>query len=220
MTQIARTPQPSKKRPGRPRGSAPFKAQDEALLRTAARDLAAEPGLNLTFLLRELRVTEEKDLSRLRRRWNCAGSTYLREARRELDTAREKHPLFALTAFLKKLDERSTSPSDLGPVRHMLAELIKTTHASDDSRRVEWDNWLGSTLSSLPAPASKPVVAIARFERRYRRMDKSLLRATEADRPSLSDGDRAYVLAVLLYERALELWAEEERRTDVQHSEN
>ena len=79
-----------KRRPSRPRGAAPFRAADEALLRQAAVALVHQDVANLTAFLRDHDVVQDKDLARLRGRWREIGDALLAEAGSS-DTARVRN---------------------------------------------------------------------------------------------------------------------------------
>lgn len=181
-----------KRRPGRPRGTAPFRAADEALLRQAADALVCQDAANLTAFLRDHDVTLDKDLARLRARWREIGNSLLAKAAGSA-TARVRQCVNLVIADVDRITKQAE-------VRH------------------SWDNILNELRADLVAGATYRLSdSLARLTQdcvEHRgpsagaRGDQT--RGSRSEGPvrvtGQSTGDLLFLCARLLDQRAVEAW--------------
>lgn len=191
----------SKRPPGRPRGSAPYKAEDEALLRKAACALAENDALTLTAVLRACDVTREKDLARLRARWRQVGPAFLDDARRNRAAPPVRDTLLLLSSLVAGFADRATNPVDAQKLRDALARCREELRGQSgvrltDVTTVFWamhdsGNQTGSSVPRLPSLIGDRTTA-----------------------HGMSDGDLLFLWARLCDREAIAAWAREERLND------
>lgn len=195
---------PSKRPPGRPAGSAPYKAEDEALLRKAACALVENNALTLTAVLRACDVTREKDLARLRARWRQVGPAFLDDARRNPAAPPVRDSLLLLSSLVAGFADRATNSVDAQKLQEALArcrqELRSKSAASlTDVTTIFWamhdgsDHGTGISMPKLPGLIGDRTTA-----------------------HGMSDGDLLFLWARLCDREAIAAWAREERLNDDQ----
>ncbi|SCY83095.1 hypothetical protein SAMN05660710_02957 [Paracoccus tibetensis] len=186
----------STRRPGRPLGSAPFRAADEALLRDAAGALVRQDVSNLTVFLRDHDVNQEKDLARLRARWRDIGDALLAEAASSA-TARVRTSLELVLTDVEAIAEKAEAwHSYHAFLKEVRADLrAGTTARLADTLVLLTQGRAFEHMASLP----DAVVDAAGDPRR------------ESGDPDgqKSTGDLLFLCARLLDQKALEAWDRE-----------
>jgi len=187
-----------KRKPGRPVGTTKTLRADEALMRRAAAAMVREKHLKFSTALRDLGVSDGKDLARLRKRWKPIGDTYLEHALAEIradqtigQNVAEILRIAGVFDFARVIGQTLTK----NRVSNRLVEIARSAE----------NGWQGRDTSNLPFDPNDLdaiVEAIVHLETRDRSVDDALHQKEKTNEP-LSDAQQMYLMAVALHATAL-----------------
>lgn len=201
MSTVCYSHKTSKRPPGRPAGSAPYKVEDEAILREAACTLAENNALTLTAVLRACAVTAEKDLARLRARWRQVGPAFLDDARRNRAAPAVRESLLLLSSLVADFADCSVNPADFQKLKQVLAQCRKELRSQSgasltDVTTIFWTMHDSGDQAGSSVPELSSIIA-----------DRTTARG-------MSEGDLLFLCARLCDRQAIAAWASEERLND------
>lgn len=203
-----------KRKRGRPVGTTKTLREDQGLMRRAAAKMVREKHLKFSTALRGLGVSENKDLARLRKRWNVDRDTYLTNARAELradqtvgEYLSEVLPLAGIFDGVQKMG-RALEDSRLLPRLREIAGIAASVRSGKTVVQAPFD----------PEDMDALLVAITRLEGRDLNLDDTLLKKEKMNDP-LSEAEQMYLMAVTLHAMALNQF-EVEKQYDEDRSEH
>lgn len=199
----------TKRRRGRPKGSAPFKDKDLELLRRLATHLVREPGLKVTTVLKGLGVKNESDLARLRKRWRENSVDLMDCAKLDL------HRPHLGGVFGKMMEMSAGFTVRVNEILQAVPvdQIVQRVQAYHDVKQAMLRQGANRDVGFDTTHPEEIIAAIGRLEGRDPTIYRDIVKKDD-DGVDLNNWEHQYVMAVVLHEMAMEGWQKEQEQDD------